>query len=670
MSILTASNLSQSFGDVDIFTALSCTIPNDGKIGLVGPNGIGKTTLLRILAGVAQPTAGGVHLSKGRRIGYLRQEAVLAFTGREHTVYDEMLTVFAGLRAEEARLREMEARMASDPSPELVEEYGITQERFELAGGYEYEVRIKQVLDGLGFNAEQWQSPVKHLSGGQKTRALLGRLLLESPELLILDEPTNHLDVEAIEWLENTLRVWNGALLVVSHDRYFLDKVVNYIWEMDYSNLESYRGNYSAYVKQREERWELHEQTFKSEKERLEKELDYIRRHIASQNTDIAKGKLKRLTREIVSIEEFGFLGKQNKSWLAMDLGRQRPFSVGEADQRIRALRGPSRPPRLKMQLKAPRRGGQIVLATKNLIIGYPTKALFKADDIELNRNECAALIGPNGSGKSTFLRTVLGQLPALEGESKLGVNLYLAYFAQAHDNLNLEKSVLDELLSHHHLLLGEARNYLAQYLFRGDDIYRPVGALSGGERGRLALAILVLKGANFLLLDEPTNHLDISSQEVLQEALELFGGTILLVSHDRYLIDRLATQIWELRDGQLHIFQGSYQEQLAARERQKQQEKDALEGERPTRTAKKVSKQDGSPKRSKNEMRRRAKALANLEKKMMKLEEKLEEESQALQQASEAQEFDAIRPLSQAYAQTQAQLEEAWSKWEGLAEE
>jgi ATP-binding cassette subfamily F protein 3 len=322
------------------------------------------------------------------------------------------------------------------------------------------------------------------------------------------------------------------------------------------------------------------------------------------------------------------------------------------------------------MQLKAPRRGGQIVLSTKNLIIGYPTKPLFKADDIELNRNECAALIGPNGSGKSTFLRTVLGQLPALEGESKLGVNLNLAYFAQAHDNLNLEKSVLDELLSHHHLLLGEARNYLAQYLFRGDDIYRPVGALSGGERGRLALAILVLKGANFLLLDEPTNHLDISSQEVLQEALELFGGTILLVSHDRYLIDRLATQIWELRDGQLDIFQGSYQEQLAARERQKQQEKDALEGERPTPTAKKVGKQDGSPKRSKNEMRRRAKALANLEKKMMKLEERLEEESQALQQASEAQEFDAIRPLSQAYAQTQAQLEEAWSKWEGLAEE
>ena len=670
MSILTASNLSQSFGAYDVFVGISVTVPNDGKIGLVGPNGVGKTTLLRILARQSESGTGQVHWARGTRLGYLEQEAVQAFAGQEHTVYDEMLTVFAGLQAEQERLEEMEAQMALNPTEKLVEEYGITQEKFEMAGGYEYEVRIRQVLDGLGFQAAHWALPLKHLSGGQKTRALLARLLLEQPDLLILDEPTNHLDVEAIEWLESYLRLWEGALIVVSHDRYFLDKVINRIWEMSPTHLEVYRGNYSAYVAQRESRWAQHEQLFASERERLLKELDYIRRHIAGQNTDIAKGKLKRLTRYIVAVEELGLQGAQGKSWLEMDIGRMRSFSVGEADQRIKALRGPSRSAILKMSLKAPRRGGRVVLSSKNLQIGYPSALLFRADDIELERLECAALIGSNGTGKTTFLRTVMGTHPPRAGEVTLGLNIDVGYFAQAHDNLDSNKTVLDEFFEYHMMPTHEARTYLAQYLFREDEIYRPIKALSGGERGRLALAILALNDANFLMLDEPTNHLDISSQEVLQEALEKFSGTILLVSHDRYLVNRLATQIWHLEEGRLHVFKGSYQEFIEKRDLEQQLAKEVAEEERAIRKQASTKSQPAKATLSKNEQQRRAKRLNALEERIMTLEADIEENNQQLQAASERQEFDAIQRLSESYQKMEAQLEELWLQLEELSEE
>jgi len=644
---------------------ISVAVPNDGKIGLVGPNGVGKTTLLRILAGQSQSVTGQVHLARGTRLGYLRQEAVQAFAGQEHTVYDEMMTVFAKLQAQEARLQQMEAQMALNLTEKLVEEYGVWQEKFEMAGGYEYEVRIGQVLNGLGFESEHWTLPLIHLSGGQKTRALLARLLLEQPDLLILDEPTNHLDVEAIEWLEGYLRVWEGALIVVSHDRYFLDKVVNRIWEMAPTHLEVYRGHYSAYVKQREARWAQHEQLFKSERERLLKELDYIRRHIASQNTNIAKGKLKRLTRDIIAIEELGLQAKQGKSWLEMDIGRVRAFSVGEADQRIKALRGPSRSASLKMSLKAPRRGGRVILSSKDLQIGYPDRFLFAADDIELERLECAALIGSNGTGKSTFLRSVIGSHAPYAGEVNLGLNIDVGYFAQAHDNLDSNKTVLEELFEYHMMPTHEARNYLAQYLFREDEIYRPIKALSGGERGRLALAILALNDANFLLLDEPTNHLDISSQEVLQAALENFSGSILLVSHDRYLVNRLATQIWNLEDGHLHVFKGSYQEFIEQRDLKQQLAKEAAQEQRAA--TKQAITQNQPAKLSKNEQRRRAKRLSQLEEQIMTLEADIEENNKQLQAASERQEFAAIQQLSKSYQAMQAKLDALWLEWEEL---
>ncbi len=676
MAVLTTTNLSQSFGAFDVFGGISVSIPNDGKVGLVGPNGIGKTTLLLILAGLAAPAGGEVHRARNTRLGYLPQEAAKAFDGQDNTVYDEMLTVFAELRREEARLREMEAQMAGGEwDDELFARYGAAQERFELAGGYDYDVRIRQVLSGLGFEEEQWRQPLSILSGGQKTRALLARLLLEQPDLLILDEPTNHLDVAAIEWLENTLKSWDGALLVVSHDRYFLDRVVNTIWEMSRHGIETYRGNYSAYLRQRQERWDRRLQEFDAFKARMEKELDYIRRNIAGQRTQMAKGKLKRITRELKAVQTGGLSAVQGKQWSRitneLDISGE-DWGVADAHAAIKSLQPPAgRPPRLNLNLKADFRSGKIVLRTNDLEVGYPGTPLFKADDVELHRLECAALIGPNGAGKTTFLRTILGEIPPLAGTVQHGASLKTGYFAQAHSQLDPEKTVLEELLSRQNMALGEARNYLAQYLFQGDDVFNPISTLSGGERGRLALALLALEGANFLLLDEPTNHLDIPAQEVLQQVLEEFQGAILLVSHDRYLVDRLATQIWSLEEGRLHVFPGTYQEFLAARDGRLAQEKEAQKEAQAARAqAEEAERADAAPRLSKNELRRLRQAISKLEDEIGQVEYELEQLAQALQAASEEEHFDKIQSLSIEYAATEQRLESLIKQWEELGHE
>ena len=599
-----------------------------------------------------------------------------------------MLSVFAHVQAQAAAIEALEARMAAgDHGDALLAEYGTAQERFEHEGGYDYETRIAQVLEGLNFPKEQWETPLAHLSGGQKTRVLLARLLLEQPHLLILDEPTNHLDVETVEWLEQRLRTWPGAFLVVSHDRYFLDNVVDRIWEMSRISLAVYKGNYSAYVDQRQERWERQQRTYEESKERLEKELDFIRRNMAGQRTNMAKGKLKRLSRELVAIEELGLEAASGLSWSETGIGGVSVMGVEEAWQRIRAIPPPpNRPPVLSMQLKAQVRGGAIVVRTHKLEIGYPGTPLFHAGDIELHRQECAALIGPNGAGKTTFLRTVLGQLAPLAGEVRLGANLRLGYFAQAHDGLNLENTVLEELLRHRHMTLEEGRDHLARYVFRGDDVFKRVGSLSGGERGRLALAILALQGANVLLLDEPTNHLDIPAQEVLQEGLERFEGTMLMVSHDRYLVDRLATQIWEVRDGQLHVFNGSYRELMAVREREAAQAKAAPKeqpakrapgeqsppprkpaAQRPAAAAPAQLGQNGSgqPTRA---SRKQAQAVSRLEAQIAELEARVADRERELQHASEAGDYQAVQQLAEAHTATRAELDEALAEWVALA--
>lgn len=670
MSMVTLTNVGQSYGDFDVFGGITASIPNDAKIGLVGPNGIGKTTLLRILAGLDQPHTGAVYVSQGTRIGYLRQEAMEAFAERNNSVYAEMLSVFGDLKRREAALHALEVRMAAgDVAPELLDEYAHAQQAFELAGGYDYETRIRQVLQGLGFGREDWDLPLAQLSGGQKTRALLARLLLEAPDLLILDEPTNHLDVEAVEWLEGTLKTWSGALLVVSHDRYFLDRVVDRIWEMSRAGIEQYRGNYSAYVQQRQERWERREAEFVAIKEKFLKELDYVKRNIARDATsNMAKGRLRRLIREVRVVQAGGLQTMLDKQWgqvmEEVEISEAK-WGVMEVEQAIKGLQSPIiRPPELNMRLKPALRSGNLVLRTTPLEIGYPGTVLFTADPIQLERQECAALIGPNGTGKTTFLRTLMGQLAPLSGQIRFGASLKVGYFAQAHEKLNPENTVLDELLSHKQMLLGQARNYLAQYLFRGEDVFKPIRLLSGGERGRLALALLALEGANFLLLDEPTNHLDIPAQEVLQEVLEHFDGTILLVSHDRYLIDRLATQIWALRDGRLEVFPGSYAAYMAARQAALEASKQSAAEQRAE-----ARRSPDEERRNKIEARRRERALAEKEEEVHRLERELAKLEHELQAASHAQDLARIQTLSDAYSRTQTQLDEAMEAWAMLAE-
>ncbi|MEM9543654.1 MAG: ATP-binding cassette domain-containing protein [Cyanobacteria bacterium P01_E01_bin.42] len=384
MSILTFNDLSQSFGAFDLFSGISGSIEKGGKIGLVGPNGIGKTTLLRILVDSTSPKTGSINLARGTRIGYLRQEAMLAFKGREHfTVRQEMERIFEHLTQMAADLETLENRMADEPSnEEILEQYSQLQQTYEAAGGYDYDQRIKRILDGLGFEPENWDTQLDHLSGGQRTRALLARLLLEEPDLLILDEPTNHLDIAAVEWLEGMLNAWDGAILIVSHDRYFLDTVATMIWEMSATEIEVYRGNYTAYANQREERWERRRKELEAEQAELEKEMDYIRKNIAGQRTSQAKGKWKRLNDKLVVD------GQALVMWKTEEKVKQ------FLSQRVNSQR-----PQFKFQLKSANRSGNIVLRTKDLAVGFPGTTLFTADDIELLRLEVAALIGPNGSG-------------------------------------------------------------------------------------------------------------------------------------------------------------------------------------------------------------------------------------------------------------------------------
>ena len=570
MSLINVSSLSKSFGAEDLFSGVTFSVAKGARLALVGPNGIGKTTLLRILIGQEEPSSGTITRAKNLRVGYLSQEADFELQG---VLWDVCLEPFADLIRMQKEVERLEDEM-SDPTKreQALVRYGSVQHEFERRGGYVYQVRIKQVLTGLGFDDSEFYMSLDHLSGGQRTRAHLARLLLSNPDLLLLDEPTNHLDIRAVEWLEGYLTQWEGAAVIVSHDRYFLDHACNALLEMAISGSEYYRGNYTIYLNEREIRWNHRFEIFQSEKEKLLKELDYIKKNISGQNTLQAKGRLKRLTRAVQAVEQVGMDAVANSNWSELGVGTTTsPFSVEEAERRVRALRPPRRTmPDLHLHLRSTQRSGDLVIRTKNLQVGYPAdpqsglaeKLLFRSPDIELRRTDCAALIGPNGAGKSTFLKTILGSLAPLAGEVILGASLHVGYFAQAHEGLDAEKTVLDEILeASPGMLPFQGREYLGKYLFSGDDAFKKVSMLSGGERGRLALAKLALEDTNLLLLDEPTNHLDIPSQEVLQSVLDSYNGTILLVTHDRYLVDALATQIWEIDPDESHltVFKGTY---------------------------------------------------------------------------------------------------------------
>jgi len=660
MSLITAQNLAKSFGARDIFSGISLSIPYHARIAIIGPNGIGKTTLLRILTQEEEPSKGIVSHARSLTIGHLAQEAGL---DSANTLWEECLLPFHGLREQEAELQRLEHAMAdADQAERLLEKYGRLQSEFEHQGGYTYIHRIQQVLSGLGFTPDEYQAPLLRLSGGERTRALLARLLLSEPDLLILDEPTNHLDIAAVEWLEGYLRQWEGATLIVSHDRYFLDQVVDTIWEMSHSGFEIYHGNYSAYIMQRTERWERRREVFEAEKERLEKDLEYIKRNISGQGVAQARGRLRRLTRRLQAIEQVGLEATMSSKWGELSstvVTTTSMLSPEEAERRLRALREPgNRPPQLHLHLHAGERSGEIVLRTHDLQIGYPGKSLFFAGDIELRRLQCTALIGPNGAGKTTFLKTILEKIPPLAGEVELGASLNVGYFAQAHEDLHAERTLVEEIEAvAPKMLLAEIRDYLAKFLFTGEDVFKLVEVLSGGERGRLALAKLALSGANLLLLDEPTNHLDIPSQEVLEAVLDAFQGTILLVSHDRYLIDALATQIWEIDEvqGILRTFKGSYSQYHAQLEAERMAELEAKQNTPVARepVLKPVSSAD---------QRRKLARLKEVEALIDQLESDLADLGRKLEDPPR----DAVKvqKLGNDYVRVQQELDELMDEW------
>jgi ATP-binding cassette subfamily F protein 3 len=633
MSIISAHNLSKSFGPDEIFAGVSVEIAHRARIALVGPNGAGKTTLLNILAGFDAPNEGGVTRKRGLRIGYLPQRPE---TASELTLWDEQLLAFAALREDEARLARLSEHLADATKDaaehdRLLQDYGELQEQFEAAGGYTYEHRIRTVLHGLGFAPEDYSHPIGLLSGGQKTRALLARLLLEAPGLLALDEPTNHLDIESVEWLEGYLKDFPGAVLVVSHDRYFMDAVATTIWELDFGQIETYRGNYSAYARQREERHARLFKEYEAQQAFIAKEEDYIRRNMAGQNTRQAQGRLKRLER------------------------------LKRDDLVLR----PRRHRDLGLRLSTTVRSGDLVLRTRGLVVGYE-QPLFSAPDLTLRRGEVAALIGPNGVGKSTFVKTIVEQIAPLAGQVVVGAAVQIGYFAQAHERLDPAQTLLDAVTSAKPMPLSQARSYLGGYLFEEDDVFRPISTLSGGERGRVALALLALSGANFLILDEPTNHLDIASQEALQNVLLDFPGTILVVSHDRYLIDALATQIWSVSPGRLDVFEGTYSEFLAAREKARLE---AIERTAAANGAKQAASRPAAVRKHGLSARELAQRISEAEALITDLETQLETLTADLERASMDGDAERVRALGEAYAQAETELAAAMAEWERLAD-
>jgi len=624
MSLITATNLSKAFGPDDIFSGINLSISANARIGLVGVNGVGKTTLLRIMLGEEEASTGTVHRARNLRMGYLPQEAV---SDSRRTLWDECLSALEDLTGIQKRLHEMETSMAADPhDADLIERYGALQHRFDRLGGFTFENEIERTLTGLGFRREEYSKPLNILSGGQRTRAVLARLLLANPDLLLLDEPTNHLDIQAMEWLESYLRSWDGAVVMVSHDRYFLDQAATLIWEMT-SGLELYRGNYSAFLMQREGRYERQLKEFEAQQEFIAKEEDFIKRNMAGQNTRQAQGRLKRLERLL-------------------------------EDAR---LAPPQQSRRIHFNLGSIERSGDLVIRTFGLKIGYHDnkKVLINVPDLVLIRGEIAAVMGPNGAGKTTFLKTLLGELSPIAGEVELGASVKVGYFSQAHEGLHPNWTLVKEIRNvSPRMQEPEVRNYLAKFLFTGDDVFKEVKVLSGGERGRLALACLALQGANLLLLDEPTNHLDLPSQEILQRILVEFNGTVLLVSHDRYLVDAVATQVWEAQPEEktLATFRGNYS-QLKAEQ---------LARSSISTTSAHPKKKTGKADKAGDSTRRlNPRVLRELEAHISELEDQIKEVSQKLEKPLNATE--SVSELGRRYVDLKKELDSSWLAWEKL---
>ncbi len=650
-TILTVNNLAKTFITDEIFADVTFQIMEREHVALVGVNGSGKSTALRIIAGVEHATSGEIIRANGLRVTYLSQEAKFTSHG---TVLDEAREAFSSVLAAADRMREIEREMesAGDELEALLDEYDRLQTHFESAGGYDIEHRTEAVLNGLGFSEEQFGDPVDRLSGGQKTRVALAKALLESPDLLLLDEPTNHLDLEMLEWLETFLRSWNGACLIVSHDRYFLDRVTTRTMDLSFGRLEDYPAPYAKYLPMREERMIRRVKEYEEQQEHIAKTEEFIRKYGNGQRYREARGRQKKL------------------------------------DRLVRLPR-PQEHSRIHLRLGSPVRSGRMVLSSTRMGIGYndpdgPT-TFIDTPELLIDRNERIGLIGPNGSGKTTLIKTLVGALQALSGQYTYGTNVKPGYYAQSHEQLRGkgDGTPLSVILDTGPMTEEIARNYLGRFLFSGDDVYKQVTSLSGGERSRLALGVLLLEQANFLILDEPTNHLDIQARETLEEMLSDFDGTILFVSHDRYFMDRIATQLWVVEEGGLSVSIGNYTDyqrsigrQAAAELERVQEAEKAVQAPVAAPVVAPSNGMDLVPSEyvltGKGKPRRKTdtdnqKALAQLEREISKLEGRLNELSDALAIASIDEDISAIARLGDEYEKTQTDLDGAYARWESV---
>ncbi len=656
------SDVHKSYGTQDVLRGASLQINPGEHIGLVGRNGAGKTTVFRLVSGEENPERGDVVRARGVRLGMLAQHVHFE---PGSTVHESALAAFGHLQQIEHEMHELEHRMAEPDAnlEKVLERYSDLQHQFEREGGFEYAAKAESILQGLGFDRATWTMETEKLSGGQQNRLGLARLLLAEPDVLLLDEPTNHLDVTAVEWLEEFLQDYPPACVVISHDRYFLDRTTNRIIALENGKAASYTGNYSAYLVEREVRRESQQRAYDNQQQLIAKTEEFIRRNIAGQKTKQAKSRRKML----------------------------------EKLDRVEAVRGEQASGDFRLQ--SIERTGNHVLMVEQASIGYPDKTLATDISFILRRGECLGIIGPNGSGKTTFLKTILKQISPLGGEVRWGSKVQIGYYAQQLDDLDDRNEIIMELrrVAPSSATAGELRSFLAKFLFTGDDVYKHVADLSGGEKGRLALAKLIYSRVNVLVLDEPTNHLDIPSREALEEALDAYEGTIVTISHDRYFLDRVATQILALDGkGEAEHYDGDYTEYhdwKAGRIASGQSYStittkvgvehlvDLTDIKAPTEPQPKLNEKSRKPKRDDAQSQPRkvkivkkgraeVRSADTVEAEVALAEKRLSELSEQMALPEVARDVTRLVALSDEYQRTEAKLSELYDEWERLGVE
>ncbi len=633
MIILQANKIERSFAGEVLFDNISLQVDERDRIALVGKNGAGKSTLLKILVGEEEPTSGEINKKRDLSLSYLAQDSRFESS---NTIYDEMLHVFDNLRKTEKTLRQMELEMGEKTGADLeklMQDYDRLSEEFRQAGGFTYEADIRAILNGFKFDESMWQMKIEELSGGQNTRLALAKMLLEKPNLLVLDEPTNHLDIETIAWLENYLVNYSGALLIVSHDRYFLDKVATITLDLTKYSLDRYVGNYSSFVEQKEQKLLTEAKNYEKQQKEIAALEDFVNRNLVRASTT------KRAQSRRKQLEKMERLDKP-------EAGTKSAHMTFHSDKT----------------------SGNVVLTVEEAAVGYDDQILSEPINLDIRKMNAVAIVGPNGIGKSTLIKSIVGQIPFIKGEARFGANVEVGYYDQTQSKLTPHNSVLDELWNDFKLTPEvEIRNRLGAFLFSGDDVKKTVGMLSGGERARLLLAKLSMENNNFLILDEPTNHLDIDSKEVLENALIDFDGTLLFVSHDRYFINRVATQVLELSEEGSTLYLGDYDYYL-----EKKAELEALaaaqaEAEPASSTEEVTSNDYHLQKQNQKELRKITRRIEQLEAEMEELDQKIQAITETMHSTNDAADLVQLQSdLDQLTVQQEAVMEE----WAELSEQ